>query len=56
MEFLQRLWTDEEGQGMTEYGLILAIIAVAAIAVLVTLGPKIVAFFSDAEDAIDTLP
>ncbi|MEW6572522.1 MAG: Flp family type IVb pilin [Bacillota bacterium] len=38
---VQRLVRGEEGQGMAEYGLILALIAVLAIAGLVVLGPKI---------------
>lgn len=38
---LKRLWKDEGGQGMVEYGLILALIAVVVIAALLILGPKI---------------
>lgn len=53
---LKKLLLSEEGQGMTEYGLILALIAVAAIAVLILLGPKIVGFFQRASDEIDTVP
>ncbi|MEW6446537.1 MAG: Flp family type IVb pilin [Bacillota bacterium] len=40
-ELVQRLIKGEEGQGMAEYGLILALIAVIAIAGLIVLGPKI---------------
>uniref|UniRef100_A0A7C1FCW3 Flp family type IVb pilin n=1 Tax=Ammonifex degensii TaxID=42838 RepID=A0A7C1FCW3_9THEO len=40
-ELLRRLVKEEEGQGMAEYGLILALIAVVAIAALVLLGGKI---------------
>lgn len=36
----------EEGQGMAEYGLLLALIAVVVIAVLVLLGPAIASQFS----------
>jgi len=39
---------DENGQGMVEYGLILGLIAVAAIAAIVTLGPTIKGFFENA--------
>lgn len=42
---VERLVKGEEGQGMAEYGLILALIAVVAIAGLVVLGPKIKAQF-----------
>jgi len=27
MEFLRKLWSDEEGQGMVEYALIIALVA-----------------------------
>jgi pilus assembly protein Flp/PilA len=36
----------EEGQGMVEYGLIIALVAVVAIAGLIVLGPKIAALFT----------
>jgi pilus assembly protein Flp/PilA len=44
---------DENGQGMVEYGLILGLIAVAAIAAIVLLGPKITAFFEGANTELD---
>lgn len=34
MQFLKRIWTEESGQGMAEYGLILALVAVVLIASL----------------------
>jgi len=37
----------EEGQGMVEYGLIIALVAVVAIAGLIILGPKISSLFSE---------
>jgi len=36
----------EEGQGMVEYGLILVLVAITAIAGLIIIGPKISSFFS----------
>ena len=36
----------EEGQGMVEYGLIIALVAVVAIAGLIILGPKLSTLFS----------
>lgn len=48
VEFLK----SEDGQGMVEYGLIIGLISVGVVAVLVTFGPKIVAYFQSAEDAI----
>lgn len=38
LEHLRRLLAGEEGQGMAEYGLILALVAVVAIAALQLLG------------------
>jgi pilus assembly protein Flp/PilA len=37
----------DEGQTMTEYGVLLALLAVGVIAVLIVLGPKIASAFSD---------
>lgn len=56
MKKMKEILADENGQGMVEYGLILGLIAVATIAVLVLLGPKIAGFFSDANDAIPAAP
>ena len=47
---------DEDGQGMVEYGLILGLIAVAAIAAIALLGPKIKSMFEGANSAIDAVP
>lgn len=43
---LNRLRRDAEGQSMTEYALILALIAVVVIGVLVTLGTDVKAVFN----------
>lgn len=43
---LTRLWKEEEGQGMTEYGLIIALVALAIITALVLFGDKIEAMFN----------
>jgi pilus assembly protein Flp/PilA len=37
----------EEGQTMTEYGILLALIVVGVVGVLILLGPKIIKAFSD---------
>ena len=37
----------EEGQTMTEYGILLALIVVGVVGVLIVLGPKIIKAFSD---------
>ena len=33
-ELMMRLWKDEEGQGMVEYGLIIALVSIAVIVAL----------------------
>ncbi|MCF0112277.1 MAG: Flp family type IVb pilin [Erysipelotrichaceae bacterium] len=49
---LKKFYNDECGQGMVEYGLLVALISVAAIAVIKLLGPKITATFQTAVDAM----
>jgi pilus assembly protein Flp/PilA len=46
LRFLAALDRDEEGQGLAEYALILALIAIVAIAALVFLGGQISAILS----------
>jgi len=41
LNLAKRIWADEEGQSMVEYGLILALIAVVAIAVLAAIGKNV---------------
>ena len=43
-----RLEERERGQGMVEYGLIIAAVAIAVIVALFLLGPRIAAMFSQA--------
>jgi Flp pilus assembly pilin Flp len=44
--FLARLWKEEEGQDLTEYALLLVLIALAAITVMSNLGVAINNVFS----------
>ncbi len=44
---------DEEGQGMVEYGLIIALVAIVCIAALVILGPKIANIFNVAGNSLN---
>ncbi len=41
LDLLKRLWKDEEGQGMTEYILIVLLIAIAGIVVWRAFGDRI---------------
>ena len=50
---IKSLFVEEEGQGMTEYGLVLGIIAVAVIAVLAALRNQIVALFQSVLDTFN---
>ena len=50
--FVNWLKNEESGQGMVEYGLIIALIAVGVIAALIILGPKIAQIFTDVGDSI----
>lgn len=52
MERMKGLLRDEEGQGMAEYGLILALIAVVVITVLGTMGTTIEAKFQEVVDGL----
>ncbi len=45
---LKRLWKEEEGQDLTEYALLMVLIALVAIASMQTLGTTISNVFSNA--------
>jgi len=53
MNWLTRLWKEEDGQALTEYGLLVGLIAVACIAALIVLGPKIAGFFEKINEELD---
>lgn len=53
MKKLAGLLKQEQGQGMTEYGLVLGLIAVAVVAALILLREHIVALFNNAEKTVD---
>ena len=58
MKKLVALLKEEEGQGMTEYGLIIGLIVVIVVAALVIFRTKITALFEQSGDAAGaaTLP
>lgn len=45
MKLLQKLWKDESGQGLVEYGLLILLIVVIAVAALQLFGSSITAMF-----------
>lgn len=51
---LKRLFNDENGQGMTEYILIVILVAVAAISVIKIFGSQIQAMFGGAANKMQT--
>jgi len=44
---LQAFWQEEDGQDLVEYALLLAFIALAAVAILTSLGTGIATLFTD---------
>jgi len=50
----RRLWKDEEGQDLTEYGLLLVLISLVAIATIGKLGSSINNVFSNAAASMST--
>lgn len=53
-EMMNWIANEEEGQGMVEYALILALIAIAAIAILPSIGTKIKEIFTKVDGALGT--
>jgi pilus assembly protein Flp/PilA len=49
-----RLADHEEGQGMVEYGLIIAAVAIAVIVAVFALGPKIASMFQTAGSSLSS--
>lgn len=49
---MKALFTEEQGQGMTEYGLVLGIIAVAVVGALALLREEIMEMFDGVTDAV----
>jgi len=47
-----RLWKEEEGQDLTEYGLLLVLIALAAITAMKNLASAVAAVFSTASSSL----
>ncbi len=54
MELMKRLFREEEGQGMTEYVLIIALIALAAIVAMNYFGTAINNVFTSTGDRLNT--
>ncbi|MEN6460382.1 MAG: Flp family type IVb pilin [Syntrophomonas sp.] len=52
LKIIRGFLVEEKGQGMVEYGLILAVIAIGVLAVLSGIGTKVVAKIQELSDSI----
>lgn len=52
LDMLKRLVVEEEGQGMAEYGLILALIAIVVIVTVTAVGGKLNVVFQKVNNAL----
>lgn len=52
MDLLKKLFVEEEGQGMTEYGLVLGVIAIAVVGTLVALREQISEMFTEVYEKV----
>ena len=55
-ELFKRFWTDEAGQGLTEYALIIALVSIGLIAILIIFRDEIGDVFSNIADALSSAP
>jgi len=53
--FVTKFWKDESGQGLTEYGMLLAAVVVVLIAVIVTFRDNLQDIFTELNTDLDTL-
>lgn len=56
LNLVRRLWVDESGQGMVEYGLILALVAVVVIGAVTGLGTQVKAKLNDVVTGLGGTP
>jgi len=52
LNIIERLISEEEGQGMTEYALVLGVIAIGAVAVITIFRDKVTALWTTITDEI----
>ena len=54
MNFLKRLWNEEEGQDLIEYALLLVLIALVSVAAITGVGQAVNSVFTNANTALST--
>jgi pilus assembly protein Flp/PilA len=54
MELLKKMWSDDDGQGMVEYGLIIGLIVAVVVGAVALLGPSINSLFNAAGNKAST--
>jgi len=52
MEFLRKLWSEEEGQGLVEYGLIIVLVSLAVLVILTAVGGQLNTVFTRIRTAL----
>ena len=56
MQFIKNFLRGDEGQGMVEYGIILGLVSVLAIAALTLMGTDVQNVFTDITTQLNTVP
>ena len=52
---IRRIWTDESGQDMVEYGLLVALLTLVVLVSMRLLGPTIATFFNNVANNLNTI-
>ncbi len=55
-DLMKRFWTDESGQGLTEYALIIALVSIGLIAILIVFRDAIGDVFKNISDRLGNAP
>jgi pilus assembly protein Flp/PilA len=53
MNMLKKLFKDESGQGMVEYGLIIALVSIAVVVILGTMGDTLQTIFTNTNTKLE---
>jgi pilus assembly protein Flp/PilA len=52
---IMRLWREEEGQDLVEYGLLLVLVALLSVALITTVGQQVSQIFNNAATALTSV-